>query len=739
MITTKLDATALARPGRKDLDSELGTAGTTVGYFKDFALDTPPTIKKLERMLNNDGTVRALFQILTLPILANKHRFKPDEADELVTGSGDSSVTTHPQRDLIQNNFELPPHKGGLSIPLHSVIARMLRARLTGYMPFEKVWTKTPEGLIVYKKIAFRPADGVEILRDANGGFAGFKQYVQKEGKFEHVTIPTDKAFLFTVNQDVDPVTGESDFRTAYYSYDKKHRLYYLYERQAETGAMPPKILKPTNTNNDTKEVKEANLQAVEDFGLNTTVLLPDGYSLEPFDMGTGRLDPLPGIEHYNGEMSRSVLAQQILMGTEGKTGAYSLAETHSDILIMSLESTMRNVEQFINFYLIPQLHEYNFDKPLYCEFKYDDMTDETRAIVVDIFTKLIEKLPTGIPLEFLQKLTEQMAERLGIDVENFEPNSLVPAKTDPKPADTTNNSKGSKKKELASDKWRRPVFDYEANVDFAGIEVKMDTLETEFVDSLRPVFNKVTDQAIDDIRPLLDAADISKLDGLVMKFPNEYKNILKSTMTDGYNFAKKGASEELASKVPATPTTSKDFVNQTAQQITDKQLEDLRFIITSTVTSEFHKGQLDNKKVQLSTDDVISQLQSQFEDFFSGKIALTGGVIVSEAINRGRDDVFSKYKSKIENYTYSAILDRKTCPLCESLDGSVVTEAEYKTTRFVCPLHFLCRCIWVAVLKTDPNIPDQTGFPEDIADLIEKYQTLSKEIGNASQLHYHK
>lgn len=733
MITTKLDEKALARPGRKDLESELGTAGSTVGYFKDFSEDAAPSIKKLERMLRKDGTVRALYQILTLPILANKYRFVPDPDDEVKEGQD----TKHPQRDLVQNNFELPPHKGGLSIPFTSVIARMLRARLTAYQPFEKVWTKTPEGLIVYKKIAFRPADGVEILTDENGGFAGFKQYVQKDGKFEHVTIPTDKAFLFTVNQDVDPVKGESDFITAYYSYDKKHRLYYLYERQAETGAMPPKVLKPTSGNNDSKEVKEANLHAIEDFGLNTTVLLPDGYSLEPFDMGTGRLDPLPGIEHYNGEMSRSVLAQQILMGTEGKTGTYNLAETHADILIMSLEATMRNIEQFINFYLIPQLHEYNFDKPLYCEFKFEDMTDETRQITLDVFSKLIDKIPAGISVEFIQKLAEQMAQRLGIDVENFEPNDLV-TKTAPTSANTTtNNSKSSKKKELASDKWRRPIYEQESKVDFSGIEVKMDTLESEFVDNLRPVFTKVTDQAIDDIRPILNGGDIADLDKLVMKFPNEYKNVLKATMTDGYNFSKKGAAAEVESKVPATPSESRDFIAQTAQQITDKQLEDIRFLITSTVTSEFHKGQL--SKRELSADDVISQLQQQFEEFFSGKIALTGGVIVAESINRGRDDVFGQYKSKIENYTYSAILDRKTCPLCESLDGSVVSEAEYKTTRFVPPLHFLCRCIWVAVLKTDPNIPDETGFPEGIADLIDKYQNLSKEIGSASALHYHK
>lgn len=732
-MITKLDVTALARPGRKDLESELGTAGNTVPYFRDFDEDAAPSIAKLENMLNKDGTVRALYQILTLPILANKYRFVPDEADEVVEGTGDKKVTTHPQRDLIKDNFELPPHKGGLSIPLNSVIARMLRARLTGFQIFEKVWTKTPDNLIVYKKLAFRPADGVEILRDDNGGFAGFKQYVMTPGKkAEYVTVPTDKAFLFTVNQDVDPVTGESDFRTAYYNFDKKHRLTYLYERQAETGAMPPKMLKVGTDNKDTKEVKEANLRAIEDFGLNTTVLVPQGYSIEPFDMGTGRLDPLPGVEYYNGEMARSVMAQQILMGTDGKTGSYSLAETHSDILIMSLESTMRNIEQFINFYLIPQLHEYNFDTPLYCEFKYEDMTDETRSIAIEVFQKIIDKLPTGLSLEFIQKLQEQMADRLGIDVENFEPNSLTPvAATPATPTDnsTKNNSRNSKKKELAN-AWRRPLSDAEDRVDLSGIENKMDTLESEFTESMRTTFDKVTAQAIKDLKPVLDSGDITKLDGFKLKFPNEYKNVIKGSMNEAYIYGKKGASAEVDSKIPATPSEAKDFVNTTAQSIADKQLGDLAFLITSTVTGEINKGQL--SKTNLSADDIVNQLQDQFDDFFNGKITLTGGVIVSQAINRARQDVFDEYKDKIEVYQYSAILDRKTCPLCEKLDGAVLSEADYKATRIVPPLHFLCRCIWVAVLKTDPNIPEVDGFADNIADLIEKYQTLHKHSHEA-------
>lgn len=737
----------LSKPTRGDMESELGTSGNISPIYKNDSYDRKPNIADLERMIHTDGTARALYKILTLPILANTYRFDADPDDELKTGRGSTATVSHPQKDLVQDNFELPPHKGGMTTPLRMILARMLKANVTGYQVFEKVWQLSLEGQVIYKKLAPRPADGVTLLKDDNGGYNGFKQFVMKPGgSATDVTVDVDKSFLFTMNKEEDWVEGESNFRTAYYHFDKKHRLYVLYEQQAEKGAVPLKILGVTEGNTDDDNKKAANLHAIEDFGVNSTVLLPKGYTLDGFDVGKGRLDPMPGVDHHNAEMARSVLAQFILLGTDtGNTGSYALSKDHSDLLIMSLQAVMQEIEEHINFYVIPQLHDYNFPVARYCEFRFNDMTDQTKEIISDTFGKLIQYLPNALPTDFVEGLVQQMADRLEIDIEDLSPGNLgTPATPAATPAadgsgdgsgSTTNNSKGSKKKELSASQWRRPLTEAEQRVDFTGIQAKLDTLESDFASEVQPVFNKITAQAIDDLKPLLQSGDVSDLSGFKLKFSNEYRNAIKGSMTDAYNFGKKGAAEELDTKIPATPSESKDFVYQIADSITTKQLSDLAFIISSTVTGAVHKGQLD--KTDLSVDDVVQQLQDAFDAFFSAKILLTGGIVVSEAVNRARDDVFSANKQRIVAYQYSAILDRKTCPLCEELDGTSVEYADYKSTKLMPPLHQLCRCIWVAILKTDPNVPDITGFGDGLDALIAKYQTLSKHVhGGVEHIH---
>jgi SPP1 gp7 family putative phage head morphogenesis protein len=123
----------------------------------------------------------------------------------------------------------------------------------------------------------------------------------------------------------------------------------------------------------------------------------------------------------------------------------------------------------------------------------------------------------------------------------------------------------------------------------------------------------------------------------------------------------------------------------------------------------------------------VVDTLDGEFSDFFDSKISVTGSIIVSQAINRARDDVFTTMKEDISVYQYSAILDNKTCDLCEPLDGTVVDESEYSSTAYEPPLHEWCRCIWIAIKKDQTDIPDVTGFP-DISEEVAAKQSLCRD-----------
>ncbi|WP_285250245.1 hypothetical protein [Pseudarthrobacter sp. fls2-241-R2A-168] len=90
--------------------------------------------------------------------------------------------------------------------------------------------------------------------------------------------------------------------------------------------------------------------------GIRTTAYIPDKLTLTPYDSSTGRIDPLPLIEHHKIEMARSVLAQSLMLGGTGasKGGSYALSKDHTDILMIAIEGVKRGIEDHINHYLIP-------------------------------------------------------------------------------------------------------------------------------------------------------------------------------------------------------------------------------------------------------------------------------------------------------------------------------------------------------------------------------------------------
>ena len=109
----------------------------------------------------------------------------------------------------------------------------------------------------------------------------------------------------------------------------------------------------------------------------------------------------------------------------------------------------------------------------------------------------------------------------------------------------------------------------------------------------------------------------------------------------------------------------------------------------------------------------MLQSIFDYFDQFYADKEALTTANLVSQAVNLGRDDVFTEYSDKIYGYQYSAILDEAVCAICEDLDASVVTPDDYAATVWIPPIHFNCRCIWVAIMEDETDKPEFTGLPD--------------------------
>lgn len=722
---TKLE---LAKPTPPQTGVEVGTSasGAFPSILGDEFIDTSKVkAADYKKMLDSDGTVQALYNTIVMPILGSNWTIEPDE----------DTPEGRKQTEWVEDSLRTPPHKGGMSTPFDLVLAQALRGVVEGFSAFEKV-LDVKDGRIVFRKIAWRDPTSLTIRTDDRGGFNGFKQRAYIASKFDEVIIPLNRSFLYTYGKEFHNLKGRSAFTAAYLHYDKKRRLYYLLEQQAQSDALKIKVVK--GKEKASQPELDATVEAVDELGFKATVGLPHGYDLDALNQA-GALDLMPAIEHHNAEMARSVLAMFILLGTGSKTGSYSLSQDQSDFFIQALMSIRKTIENHITSYLISDLYAYNFEKPIYGSFKFEDITDSTIELLKQVFVKLTEK--DRLPQDVIDGVVKKVADKLDIDMETLDKaasgkeDKVTPEEqVDPVPVENASKIR------FSTDGWRRELTPAEQKVNFTGLEKKINTLESEYERNIKPVYDSLKKEATLRLNKYLEDKDYDKITekGLFDEnIRNQYTRVIKESGMEAYIYGKNGASDELGVKAPATPKESKDFFRDNAVSIADKQFADLAFKLTAKVAEARRKDQLSKKGAEFSIGDIIAAVNDIFAGFYDDVVNITSAAVVAMGINKGRKDVFDDNASDISLYQYSAILDTKTCPTCDELDGSIVDEKGYKDTTFDPPVHHYCRCIWVAILKDELDQPTVTGMPtrpggidEPLLNRViaEKVEELSKK-----------
>lgn len=785
----------LSKSSPPALNTELGTTGNNkLQSLFDGEVISQDKIKieDFRNMLDKDGTAQAMYSILTMPLLASGYSIEPE----------DKSAEAKAQAEFVQDVFSRPPHKGGMSTPFDLVLEDMLRAVIEGYRTFEKVFELNEQEKIVFKKIAQRDNTTVTLMSDDRGGFDGFKQYALIGSTWEQVKIPKERAFLYTFGKSFNWLKGRSAFMAAYYHYDKKHRAYYLANQSLQVSAIPLKTVTPNGKTTFNQTSLDSAVDAVDQLGFNSTVGIPDGFDVDIQKLDGNNTLAKDIIEHHNAEMARSILAQFMMLGTNSNTGSWALSSDQSDFFIQALNSVARSLEMHITSYLIADLINYNFETAKYPNFKFNNVSDATKALLKDFAIKVIER--ATLPEDFAEGVLDKVKAQLDIETkekpkideeqqasidtagaeiqkqalngaqiasllsivekvvtgqipydtavetmkasfpslgddsinaileptQDFEPEAEASPAFNASRADmfmTALSRAVLKKKDKHEHKlnrktrrklaktWRRDLTSAETKVNFAAIEKKMDSLESEFVDAAKPVFEDIEKEVSKKVEKLLKAKDYDAIatEELIPKqLGDQYRAIINEQMLEAYTFGKVNCADEIDRKAPPTPQETKDLIKQEADGIVDKQFSDITFEVRAEVNKARRADQL--SKTRLSIFDVLKNIAAGIGGYFDDRISLTGGVIVAKGINFGRIDVFEKYKTEIASYQYSAILDEVTCPTCEDLDGSVVSPEEYKNTTWVPPIHFNCRCIWVAIMDDEEEPPEETGLPDE-------------------------
>jgi SPP1 gp7 family putative phage head morphogenesis protein len=101
---------------------------------------------------------------------------------------------------------------------------------------------------------------------------------------------------------------------------------------------------------------------------------------------------------------------------------------------------------------------------------------------------------------------------------------------------------------------------------------------------------------------------------------------------------------------------------------------------------------------------DIVKALQAspEFKGFAETRLATIAKTEGTKAYNKGRLEQFRSTDGYVEAVQYSAILDKRTTPLCRSLHGKIMDINNKLVDVYLPPNHFNCRSIIVPVTRYD-------------------------------------
>lgn len=360
-------------------------------------------ITNLLRMYRQDGQISGLYSLMKLPLIATEF--------DIIKKDRRSGT----EADRIRQNFLEPPHAGGMSTSMRYIKSDMAMASLTAFRGYEKVF-EIRDGYVVLRKLAPRNPTTITILQDAHGGFAGFKQKFIKANPqgLTEVTIERERSLLYAANREDNPLYGKSDFLSAYYHYDKLHKLYYVAHMAFQALVLPPRVgTYPPNA--DPKDVTTF-FEGIKRLGFDTALMVKEGYKVESFGTDRPGMNFMDLIEHHIGQMSKSVLASYMDLGSGKGRGSFALSKDLSAIWIMSVGARAKDIDDTFNWYVIPQLTDFNSNSRKYPRMQHLPLSGEKKDAIANIYTKLMASPSDHASPEFLLALEEQLAKDLELN-----------------------------------------------------------------------------------------------------------------------------------------------------------------------------------------------------------------------------------------------------------------------------------------------------------------------------------
>ena len=263
-----------------------------------------------------------------------------------------------------------------------------------------------------------------------------------------------------------------------------------------------------------------------------------------------------------------------------------------------------------------------------------------------------------------------------------------------------------------------------EQTVPFEKLEKTYNNAEKQIKKDLSKIINKQRVRVEKIIRKMYNEGKIDNLKDVKIGYRGAYEKIWKGSLLSLYIV---GAEEEIKRadlEVDSLITKEeKVFLYDNANAITKIQLDDLENKINLKI--------LQAKDLKVGKIAAIAMISSIFTDFFAPNKALelSIGRAAVWGVRQGMVAVAERSDKEIIAKVWSAILDEKTCMLCEHLDNSYIPYDSPDFSLMVPPVHWRCRCQEIMVYKGDIREESEKDYKKPSKQLIKKHGGLISHL----------
>jgi len=654
---------------KRPTEDEIGGTGTAIysGFISDeeYNADLRGSLGRAiyDKMRRSDGQVKATLLACTLPIHAATWSVEP---------ASDSPADIDIARELEWNLFE------GMTITWQSYLSHVLLMLPFGFSMFEKVW-QVVDGKLYWRKLAPRlPRTLYKWELDAHGGLSGVVQQSWVNNQYVQVTIPSDKLLVFTNEKEGSNFEGVSLLRAAYKHWYFKDLLYRIDGIAAERHAVGlPVFTYPPTANAETKAKLDEMGQMIQAHE-RMYLRLPEEIKFEMTGLTGSIRDVMPSIEHHDRMISRSVLAQFLNLGS-GDVGSWALARDQSSFFLMALRAVTTNICDTMNRYAIPQ----------WVDFNYGNVDAYPRLTVSGLETRDTEK--------YAKSVTDLVMAGLLTPGRDLEDSLRAFLKLPALPEEATQAERHWHGTEFV-----RELRSEEKLVALDEVESTLDKAQAEFVTDAKPVADKIIDNLIDALKPIVEKRQFDKVEGVDVRYRPQLAELLQKMFKELHDYGAASVKAEMKAQGVAArneePITPDDELVLTAlmsariRAATAAYANKLRTYVSFEALRMMAKGIFDEKGLR---EGLTSISDSALKE--------TAGYGASESFNYGRSEAAAQYKNDIDRVQYSAILDGNACEVCAPMDGQEWDYDDPRTAQYAggnkdCLGRGRCRCLLIFI-----------------------------------------